>query len=115
MNDEPRLLVLWYDMLKWLLGRTEKFPRRIRFTISSRIDNLGIEIMERLAEARYVKDKAALLGEVSAKLDRLRLLLRLCHDLAHLDHKAYEYVSRQMDEAGRMLGGWLKAVGGPSS
>jgi|GEM_PF-5129134 len=37
---EPVLFTHWYEVTKWLLARTEKFPKRVRFTFSSRIDNL---------------------------------------------------------------------------
>lgn len=112
MTSEPPLLVLWYDLVKWILQKTEKFPKRVRFTLSNRIDNLALDIMERLTQARYARSKRSLLEEVSARLDRLRLLFRLCHDLGHLDHGAYRHVSENLDEAGRMLGGWLKSLDG---
>jgi len=41
-------------------------------------------------------------------LVRLRTLVRLAHARRLLDHGGYEHVSRRLDEAGRMLGGWLK-------
>jgi len=112
MTSEPALLVLWYDLVKWLSQKTEKFPKRVRFTLSIRIDNLALDIMERLTEARYARSKSNLLREVSGQLDRLRLLLRLCHDLGPLDHGAYRHVSEKLDEAGRMLGGWIKSLDG---
>jgi len=42
-------------------------------------------------------------------LDKLRILLRIAHNLTFLPHKQYEYASRQIDEVGRMLGAWGKA------
>jgi hypothetical protein len=44
-------------------------------------------------------------------LEKLRVLLRICHDERHLDHKGFEHVARNIDEAGRMLGGWLRSRG----
>ena len=113
MTSKPPLLVLWYDLVKWVLQKTEKFPKRVRFTLSIRIDNLTLDIMERLTEARYARSKGGVLRDVSGMLDRLRLLLRLCHDLDHLDHGGYRHVSEKIDEAGRMLGGWMKSLGKP--
>jgi len=105
---DPPLFVLWYEFTKWLLNRTAKFPKNIRFTFSQRIDNLALDIVQDLAAARYALRKSELLTTVNLKLDQMRVLLRLCHDLAHLDHKAYQHAARQIDEAGRMLGGWRK-------
>lgn len=43
---------------------------------------------------------------VDAGLDRLRVLLRLSHARRYLDEKAYQSLSRETDQVGRMLGGW---------
>ena len=110
MTQEPQVFVFWYEFTKWLLRRTEKFPKRIRHTFSNRIENLTLDILQEIASARYARKKAGLLSATNAKIDRLRVLLRLCHDLSHLDHKGYRFAAKQVDEAGRMLGGWRKHV-----
>ena len=53
MSPDPPLFVLWYDLSKWLIQKTEKFPRKIRFSFSNRIDNLALSIIENIIEARY--------------------------------------------------------------
>jgi len=108
MSVDPPVFVLWYDFTKWLLAKTEKFPKRVRFTLSRRIENLALDITQDLTVARYARNKARLLAEINAKLDQLRILLRLCHDMEILDHKGYRHASAKIDEAGRMLGGWKK-------
>jgi hypothetical protein len=45
------------QFLEWLLPTTEKFPKRVRFTFSDRINNLALDIMEDLVEARYSRNK----------------------------------------------------------
>lgn len=108
MTPDPPLFVLWYDFTKWLLTKTEKFPRKIRFTLTSRIDNLALDIIEGIVEARYTTKKKEILRRVDLLMERLRILLRMCHDKQVLDHKGYEYAVRKIDEAGRMVGGWRK-------
>ena len=108
MIPEPALFTLWYDFTKWLLGKTEKFPRSIRYSLSNRIDNLALDIMGWISEARYSRDKRQALKKIDIGMEKLRVLLRICHDLAHLDHKGYEYAARQINEAGKMVGGWRK-------
>ena len=110
-RDEPVLFVLWVEVLKEILERTGKFPKRVRFTFSTRIDNLGLDILEGIVEARYARRKAGGLESVNLSLEKLRVLLRICHDLGHLSHKGYDHLSRRIDEAGRMVGGWLKHAG----
>ena len=110
-SPELPLFVHWEKTLRDILSRTEKFPKRVRFTISSRIDNFAFDILEKIVEARYAKDKAAALAQASLSLEKLRVLLRISHDERHLDHKGFEHVARNIDEAGRMLGGWIRSRG----
>ena len=102
------LFTLWETTLKDLLPRTARFPKSVRFTFSGRIDNLALDVFERLVEARYERKAGSALRAASLDLEKLRLLLRVCHDLAYLDHRGYEHVARNLDEAGRMIGGWIK-------
>ncbi len=108
MIPEPPLFVLWYDFLKWLFEKTEKFPKKVRFSFSSRIDNLALDIVEGIIEARYSKTKKDALRRIDLNMEKLRVLLRLCHDLRCLDNKGYEFASRKINEAGKMVGGWRK-------
>jgi hypothetical protein len=106
---ELPLFVHWERTLKDLLSRTGKFPKSVRFTLSSRIDNLALDVLELIVEARYSKDKSAALSRASLSLEKLRVLLRISHDERHLDRRGFEHVARHIDEAGRMLGGWIRS------
>jgi hypothetical protein len=112
------LFVLWEGITADLLTRTAKFPKAQRFTFTSRIENLALDLLELLAAAQWAAGpaKREKLREADERLLRLRVLLRLCHTLRVLDHGGYEHVSRALDEAGRMLGGWRRhaAAAGPS-
>jgi hypothetical protein len=58
---------------------------------------------------RSTNSRGRLLEAVNLKLDKLRLLLRLTHELQLLDHRRYEHAARGVDEIGRLVGGWIKA------
>ncbi len=111
-EDGLRLAHRWECIADDLLRRTEKFPKVARYSLASRIDNLAIDILEGLVEARYSKGqrRREVLARLNLRLTRLRVLLRLSHRRGYLAKRAYEVVSGQLDEAGRMLGGWLRTV-----
>ncbi len=81
----------------------------MRFTLSSRIDNLALDVLEKIVEARYAKEKTTALSQASLSLEKLRVLLRISHEERHLDHRGFEYIIRNVDEAGRMIGGWMRS------
>jgi four helix bundle protein len=106
--DDLPIFVKWTAFLAWLLPTTEKFPKKVRFTFTNRIDNLALDVVEDLVEARYRRDKRAILAQANLRLEKLRILLRLCHDLHYLPHTSYEHAMRAITEVGKMLGGWRK-------
>ena len=105
--DVP-LFTRWMETVLWLLPLTEKFPKHRRHTLTRRIDDLALDILEGIAEASYSRSKVGLLQAANLKLTRLRILLRLSHELGHLPRGAYERAALDLNEVGRMLGGWIK-------
>ena len=49
-----------------------------------------------------------MLGRANLRLEKLRVLLRFCHELGHLSHTRYEYAVCALNEVGKMLGGWRR-------
>lgn len=107
-EDELTIFMKWYELLKWTLNTTEKFPKKVRFTFSGRIDNLGLDVLEGIVEARYSKNKKEILKKINLDLEKMRILMRMCHDMKYISTRGYEHFSRSIDEVGRMNGGWLK-------
>jgi len=90
---------------------TEKLPKRVRFTLANRMDNLALDFLEKLITAQYTRNRKAIIGEANLILDKLRILMRICHKRQYVSHQQYEYAGRRIDEVGRMLGAWGKAEG----
>jgi hypothetical protein len=113
MTEAPVLLLRWEQLVADLMDRTARFPKSIRFTFTQRIENLALDILAQLIRARFSIGRArqTALAECDILLAQLRALLRMAHERRALDHKGYEHVSRQIDECGRMLGGWRKQAG----
>jgi len=107
VNESPAL-VKTYDFLKWLLPVTEKFPKSQRFVLAQRLQQAAFQFYEYLIEARRVRPNASVLKRADAELDKVRLYLRLSHELGHLGEGQYRHASQRAAELGRLLGGWMK-------
>lgn len=107
LQDLP-IFVKWTEFLKWLLPTTEKFPKKVRFTFSNRINELALNIVEELVEARYSRSKKLALKSANLRLEKLRILLRLSYESKFLSHESYKHGIYRLNEVGRMLGGWMK-------
>lgn len=106
--DELPIFVKWMDFTEWLLVTTGKFPRQARFSFAQRIEGLALDVVEDLVEARYSRDKRAILKRANLRLEKMRVLLRLSHNLHFVSHQSYEHAAKNINEVGRMLGGWSK-------
>ncbi|MGK5092738.1 diversity-generating retroelement protein Avd [Deltaproteobacteria bacterium TL4] len=117
MPEELPLFTHWMEFVSWLLNTTEKCPKRLRFTLTQRIENHALDIVEELVQARYSKgvEKKQILQRINLTLERLRILLRLGFQQQALTQKQYEYALRQIQEAGKMVGGWSKQQGAGDS
>ena len=112
-HEELPLYIHWEKALGDLLDRTMKFPKSVRFTFSTRIDNLALDLLEAIVEACYNtgREKQALIRRMDGRLSLLRVLVRLSFERRYLDRRGYEHVARNLAEAGHMVGGWSRQQG----
>ena len=108
MNENYPVFKKWYKVLDWILDKCEKYPKSVRFTFSSRIANISLDILEKIIEAIYRRDRQALLQEVNLNLEKLRVFFRISHERQYISSQQHEYISTEIEETGRMIGGWLK-------
>ena len=108
MAQEMQAVTKMHDVIQWLMLRVEDFKRSLKFTLGDRIINLSLDILMLLVTAQYTRNKMDLLGEANMKLEQLRHLLRLCKNMELLSIRRYEYISREINEVGKFIGGWVK-------
>lgn len=108
MKKEAPVFTLWMDVTNWILDRIDDFPKKVRFNISNRVATLVLEILEQIIEALYKRKKILILRDINLKIEKLRVLLRICFNRNYLSAKQYEFIQEKLLEAGRMIGGWTK-------
>ncbi len=114
MSEQFKVIQRSYDFAKWLLEHTQKFPKSLRFSLAVRIENHILRFLELVVVANRRRQKLPLLESASAELEPLRILVRLAHEMRVLTTNSYEYASKEMDEIGKLLGGWIRQQSRPS-
>ena len=109
MTQELIIFKKAYDFSKWLFGHTNKFPKSHRFSIAVRLENGMLEFLRLVTIANHRRQKLPLLREADEELLMIRIYIRLSHDLKFITTSSYEYAIRQLEEIGKMLGGWIKS------
>ncbi|MBU3915144.1 diversity-generating retroelement protein Avd [bacterium] len=92
------------------MDRSESFPKSVRFTLSSRLVNLSLDMIELIVEAIYSSpgNRHAIINRMNLKLEQLRVLIRIAMDRKYLSFRQYEFIAGEINETGKMLGGWKK-------
>lgn len=98
-----------YRFLLWLIPTLEGLPRTQKFLLGDRIQQGAMTVLECLIDATYSRERRAALQQANLQLEKMRLLLRLAFDLKYLDMRRYEHAARELDQLGRLIGGWQKA------
>jgi hypothetical protein len=111
MADSP-LFVKTYDLLKYLIPTTEKFPKSQRFVLAKRIQDAALDFQASLLTARKVdlSTRREVLRQADVELEKLRLHLRLSMELEYLKFPQYKHASAYVVEIGRMLGAWREGT-----
>jgi len=111
MKESP-IFAKTYDLLRWLIPVTVKFPREHRFVLAAAVQATTLQFQERLIEAARAAEPRRKLEEADTDLTKLRFYLRLCRDLELISLGQYGHVARLVSEVGQLLGGWLKSAEG---
>jgi 23S rRNA-intervening sequence protein len=97
-----------YDLIKWYVPILNRLPRDHKFILGDRMIVRLYDLLERLIQARYTKEKLTILEPLNSSLDIVRHQTRLLLDFELVKAERYEYASKLINEVGIELGGWIK-------
>lgn len=110
-EHEIPILNKTYDLYKTLNQYRNQIAKTDRHTIYERIERTTLDIIEHLYLAGHAQpsQRTLILEKASAKLNLLRLLIRLMKDTKSLQTKQYITTQTIIDDIGRQLGGWIRS------
>ncbi|MBT3192575.1 MAG: diversity-generating retroelement protein Avd [Verrucomicrobia bacterium] len=106
MKSRPPIYTRYYDLLGWILDRTAKFPKNMRFGLVQKIEQIALTLLEQFVEAVYSPDRSKMYQGVNINLEKLRVFLRLSHDRDLISADQLRFAIGEIDEIGRMWHGW---------
>jgi len=86
--------------------------KRWRYSLGISLENSTLDLLENLSMAKNAPKplKAGYLIKASAKLEVATLKLRLVLEMKLANETKIFQLQAQLEEIGRMLGGWLKST-----
>ena len=96
---------LWFKLLV-------NFPKTYRHNLGGRVDGYFLELLENIFISLYLSgdQKVGRITVSISKLDGVKFFLQLAWENRCLPNEKYATLSTQLDEIGKMLGGWRKGL-----
>lgn len=81
-----------------------------RYTLGQQIFELFIKLLTLTTQAQYQtgQTKITSLRLMILELDTTKILIRLSRKLEILDERAYIRYEKELNDVGKMLGGWIR-------
>ena len=94
---------LWYV-------HTKRLPKLDRYTIGQKVFELLVEMLVLVMQAqyKYAQEKLPALKNIIPLLDTVKILIRLAYKLQILEEPNYIRYESELNEIGKMLGGWIR-------
>ena len=99
------------EVALWLFEKVNTFPKKQRFVLGERIENCTLTCMRLIIEANETNNSQIILQKLDAlntELEVLRSLLRIAFEMDFMKANSLGYITAQIDEIGKMRGGWVK-------
>lgn len=101
-----------YDLYRLLYGYRLDIAKQDRYAVWQRSEDCVLDVIEKILLASQLskEEKLPHLEHASARLNLLRVFVRLMKDAEIIDNQKYVAIESEVDEVGRMLGGWIKST-----
>ena len=101
-----------YELYKTFYNYSALFPKKDKHALGAKCEMYIIATLELILEAGSAPRgvKLPLLQRANTKFDTLKIFIRLIKDLDIIDNKKYLELQKQIQEIGRMLGGWQRSL-----
>jgi hypothetical protein len=99
-----------FDFYKKIYLISLKIPKRDRFGIWLKIENICLEIIDCIIAASFENKiaKLPLLNSARIKTEILKKLIRIPYELNILEKRKYLNIEFELQEISKMVNGWIK-------
>lgn len=99
-----------YALYKLIYLLSSSIPKAKRYTLWLKVEEATLSIITGIIQAGHCRGKQQydILLQISASLDLLKVLIRLCKEIRCIDMRRYLELEKHLQEAGKMQGGWIK-------
>lgn len=113
-HQTPLFRAIYKLYVAWHV-RCETIPKKDRFTIGQKTENLLLDMLTLTVTAYHTKNpslKRDILSRTNISLECVKITIRLAKDVKALEQRWYIDYEGRLQEIGKMLGGWMRQTQG---
>lgn len=106
--DELPIYIKAYKLQKYLYLLIKNFKKEYKYTLGQSILDSCMSLLDEIITINTAPNhkKAEAINSASSSFDKLKLRLRIAHELKLISNRQYSYILPQNEEIGKMLAGW---------
>jgi len=109
-TDDFLLLQKVQDMMKYSYPILQQFPKVEKFSLANDIRHTMNMVLEYTITEEKKYTKTTTLEKLDIENEKLKVYIRLSHELKYIDKHRYSVWSALVVEIGKMIGGLIKSV-----
>ena len=96
-----------YDLNLYFFKLTRGFPKDFKYGLAQEIKSLLTELLDQIIIANNSRKKSEELQKAIITIERIKIKVRLLHDLKIINLKSYKYFFKRLVEVTRQIERWL--------
>lgn len=115
MKQEFVIYTRMLEVTLWTFEKANTFPKKQRFVLGQQIENSALLCLRHIIEAnnaRGVQATLVKLESLNVELEVLRSLFRVAFELKFVKAASLGFITKKIDEVGKMGGSWQKKARG---
>jgi len=101
-----------YEFVKLIYRITQQFRKEYKYSLGVELQQLIWKILDGIIKANSLLDceKKEEIYKISEYFDNFKIRLRLAYEIGLITNTKFGVIQKDMEEIGKMIGGWQKWV-----
>jgi len=107
------LFIKTYEFIKLVYRIIRQFRKEYKHTLGAELQTIVWQVLDEIivANSLPVGDRAQSFDKISWLFDKFKIRFRLAFELGLINANKFSVAQKEIEEIGKMIGGWRKWVG----
>lgn len=99
-----------YEFIKFVYRVVQQFRKEYKYTLGAELQQIIWQILDEIIRTNSLPDSEKKEGikKISQLFDKFKIRFRFAYEISLLTDKKFGIAQKEMEEIGRMIGGWIK-------